>query len=116
MEKQIELLLDIDPELVRQPQLLGDGLRLGQILTNLLSNAVKFTDRGYVELAVSRIAAEHDIEVRFSVVDTGIGMTAEQTSHLFEEFTQADGSTTRKYGGTGLGLAICRHLIELMGS
>jgi signal transduction histidine kinase/CheY-like chemotaxis protein len=116
IEKQIELLIDLDPEFIRQRQLLGDGLRLAQVLTNLLSNAVKFTDHGYVKLSVNRVPADRDIAVRFSVTDTGIGMTAEQKSRLFEEFTQADGSTTRKYGGTGLGLAICKHLVHLMGS
>jgi signal transduction histidine kinase/DNA-binding response OmpR family regulator len=116
VEKGIELLLDMDPELTRHPQLLGDGLRLGQVLTNLLSNAVKFTSRGYVKLSVKRIATDDSARMlHFSVIDTGIGMTAEQKNRLFREFTQADGSTTRKYGGTGLGLAICKRLISLMG-
>ena len=115
MEKEIELLLDLDPALTRQPQLIGDGLRLGQVLTNLLSNAVKFTHRGYVQLSVSLVRrGENDI-LRFSVKDTGIGMTEEQKSKLFQEFTQADDSTTREYGGTGLGLAISKRLVQLMG-
>jgi signal transduction histidine kinase/CheY-like chemotaxis protein len=115
IQKEIELLLDMDPALIHRPQWLGDGLRLGQVLTNLLSNAVKFTHRGFVELSVA-IARIGETEVlRFAVRDTGIGMTVEQRSRLFEEFTQADGSTTREYGGTGLGLAICRRLVHLMG-
>lgn len=116
MEKEIELLLDMDPDLVHQPQLIGDGLRLGEVLTNLLSNAIKFTHHGYVQLSVRRLRTEDNTEIlRFEIVDTGIGMTSEQMSRLFEQFTQADGSTTRKYGGTGLGLAISKRLVELMG-
>lgn len=115
MEKEIELLLDMDAALTRQPQLIGDGLRLGQVLTNLLSNAVKFTHHGYVRLSISLVRSSETEVLRFSVTDTGIGMTKEQKSRLFEEFTQADGSTTRKYGGTGLGLAICKRLAHLMG-
>src|SRR6185437_7107278 len=85
-------------------------------LTNLLSNAVKFTHHGYVELKVRRIASSADTcTLEFAVADTGIGMTAGQKSRLFKEFTQADGSTTRKYGGTGLGLAITKRLVDLMG-
>ena len=115
MEKEIELLLDMDPALVRQPQLLGDGLRLGQVLTNLLSNAVKFTHSGYVRLSVGVVRSGETEVLRFSVTDTGIGLTQEQKSRLFEEFTQADDSTTRKYGGTGLGLAISKRLVHMMG-
>jgi signal transduction histidine kinase/CheY-like chemotaxis protein len=116
IEKQIELLVDMDPALVREPKLTGDGLRLGEVLTNLLSNAVKFTHQGYVRLSVGLADQDdHSRGVRFSVADTGIGMTAEQRSRLFHEFNQADGSTTRKYGGTGLGLAISKRLVDLMG-
>ena len=116
LEKEVELLLDMDPELSRQPHVVGDGLRTGQVIINLLSNAVKFTERGYVRLSVSVLHGdEQTITVRFSVTDTGIGMTPEQTSRLFEEFTQADGSTTRKYGGTGLGLVISKRLVGMMG-
>ena len=96
--------------------LLGDPLRLGQILINLVNNAVKFTERG--EIRLERRTAERTgdkVKLEFSVSDTGIGMTKEQASRLFQPFTQADMSTTRKYGGTGLGLAICRRLVELMG-
>lgn len=116
IEKEIELLLDMDPALIHEPRLLGDGLRLGEVLTNLLSNAVKFTHRGYVQLTVRLVRVDDATrELRFTVADTGIGMTPEQKSRLFEEFIQADGSTTRKYGGTGLGLAISKRLVKLMG-
>ena len=115
IQKEIELLLDMDPALIHKPQLLGDGLRLGQVLTNLLSNAVKFTHHGYVEISINKVASDEQDTLRFTVTDTGIGMTQEQIAGLFEEFTQADGSTTRKYGGTGLGLAICKRLVHLMG-
>ena len=94
----------------------GDPLRLGQILTNLVNNSVKFTERG--ELRVSVDLAERTgekVQLKFSVRDTGIGMTPEQAAKLFQPFTQADMSTTRKHGGTGLGLTICRRLVELMG-
>ncbi|MGH6981858.1 MAG: ATP-binding response regulator, partial [Stellaceae bacterium] len=89
----------------------ADSMRLRQILLNLLSNACKFTDKGSVTLTVSRDGER----VRFAVADTGIGMTPEQMSRLFQEFTQADSSTTRKYGGTGLGLAITDRLCAMMG-
>jgi signal transduction histidine kinase/DNA-binding response OmpR family regulator/HPt (histidine-containing phosphotransfer) domain-containing protein len=116
-EKEIELLFDItDPLLLGdRGALLGDPMRLGQILTNLLSNAVKFTHQGYIKLTVSVEERDEDVLLlRFSVRDTGIGMTEEQASRLFREFTQADGSTTRKYGGTGLGLTISKKFVELM--
>ncbi len=113
-DKGLELLFDVAPDL---PQaLVGDPLRLGQVLTNLVSNAVKFTERG--QIAVTLRAAERTGErvmLRAEVRDTGIGMTPEQCAKLFQAFTQADGSTTRKYGGTGLGLTISRRLVELMG-
>ncbi len=117
-EKEIELLLDIaDPRLLGENGMLqGDALRLGQILTNLLSNAIKFTHQGYVRLSVQMQAIEPDtVQLRFTVLDTGIGMSSEQMAHLFQEFTQADGSTTRKFGGTGLGLSISKKLVQLMG-
>ncbi|MBQ0945409.1 response regulator [Ideonella sp. 4Y16] len=120
--KRIELLCD-----VRHPALLGsagaiwgDPLRLGQVLVNLLTNAVKFTEQGQVRLALdldgsaSPQPGERAL-LRLSVADTGVGMDAEQCARLFQEFTQADGSTTRRYGGTGLGLSISRRLVELMG-
>ncbi len=117
-EKEIELLFDVtDPQLLgNSGALLGDALRLGQILTNLLSNSVKFTHQGYVKLTVSADERNDDeVLLRFSLRDTGIGMTPEQVGKLFQEFSQADGSTTRKYGGTGLGLTISKKFVELMG-
>jgi len=113
-EKGLELLFDIAPDIPRS--LLGDPLRLGQILINLVSNAVKFTEQGYVHLQVRQQARDNDqLTLQFTIRDTGIGMTPEQTSRLFQAFTQADGSTTRRFGGTGLGLTIARHLVEQMG-
>ncbi|WP_296947565.1 hybrid sensor histidine kinase/response regulator [uncultured Massilia sp.] len=97
-------------------RLVGDPLRLGQVLVNLTSNAVKFTEDGEIVVAVEVAQRGEDQTVlRFSVSDTGIGMDAEQLARLFQSFTQADSSVTRKYGGTGLGLSISRQLVELMG-
>jgi CheY-like chemotaxis protein/HPt (histidine-containing phosphotransfer) domain-containing protein len=94
----------------------GDPLRLTQILTNLGNNAVKFADSGRIVFGVEEASREGGrIELHFWVKDDGIGLSAEQQSRLFQSFTQADASTTRKYGGTGLGLAICKQLVELMG-
>ena len=97
-------------------RLLGDPLRLGQILTNFVNNAVKFTERGEVRLEIELLERTgQKVQLKFSVRDTGIGMTREQSAKLFQPFTQADMSTTRKHGGTGLGLTISRRLVELMG-
>jgi two-component system sensor histidine kinase/response regulator len=94
----------------------GDSGRIRQILVNLLSNAVKFTEKGEVTLIVKIVEeAEEKAIVRFEVRDTGIGLTEEQRSRLFQSFSQADASTTRRFGGTGLGLAISKRLVELMG-
>jgi CheY-like chemotaxis protein len=117
-EKDLELLFDVtDPRLLGESgALMGDPLRLRQVLTNLLSNAVKFTHHGYVKLLIQVLEADaHGVTLQFTVRDTGIGMTPEQISRLFQEFTQADGSTTRRYGGTGLGLTISKRIVELMG-
>lgn len=113
-QKGIELLIDVDQNLPND--LVGDPLRLGQILLNLTNNAVKFTDSGEIIIKAEQLSRENDeVMVQFSVRDTGIGMTQEQISRLFQSFSQADASTTRKYGGTGLGLTISKTLTELMG-
>ena len=117
-EKEVELLFEVDtPHLLGEGgAFVGDALRLGQILINLLSNAIKFTHSGHVKLTLGIDAQNAEsMTLRFAVSDTGIGMTAEQIEHLFQEFSQADGSTTRKYGGTGLGLVIAKRFVELMG-
>ncbi|MBF0107811.1 MAG: PAS domain S-box protein [Magnetococcales bacterium] len=113
-EKNLRFLLlaaaDIPPGLV------GDPLRLGQVLINLVNNAIKFTEVGQVSVHVEVIdRGEHSVRLRFSVRDTGVGMSRQERERLFRPFSQADSSTTRRYGGTGLGLAISRRLIELMG-
>lgn len=96
--------------------LIGDPLRLQQILSNLTSNALKFTERGHVTLRIEPVeVGETEAKLAFTVEDTGIGMTEEGQSKLFQAFTQADTSTTRKFGGTGLGLAISRRLLNMMG-
>jgi two-component system, sensor histidine kinase and response regulator len=112
--KNLELLVDVDARLPNS--LRGDPLRLGQVLTNYASNAIKFTEHGSVVIRVRQAQArESDILLRFEVEDTGIGLEPDQIKKLFQSFSQADTSTTRKYGGTGLGLAISKRLAELMG-
>ncbi|GAB6111890.1 hypothetical protein JCM14713_16480 [Desulfomicrobium salsuginis] len=112
-EKDLELLFRIDPEIPLN--LLGDSIRLGQVLLNLASNAVKFTDHGEVVISAQLMEkSDHDVRIRFSVKDSGIGLSPEQQGKLFQSFTQADSSTTRKFGGTGLGLAISKRLVNLM--
>jgi len=117
-DKGIELRCEfVSPELLGERGLIhGDALRLGQVLANLLSNAVKFTERGHVTLRV-RLSGwtPSGALLHIEVEDTGIGMNVDQLQNLFSEFTQADGSTTRRYGGTGLGLSITRRLVALMG-
>ena len=112
--KQLELIVDVAADV--PAHLVGDALRMRQILINYANNAVKFTEAGEIGIAV-RVAERGDTDVllRFEVKDTGIGLTPEQISRLFQSFQQADASTTRKYGGTGLGLAISKQLAELMG-
>ncbi|MBF0425941.1 MAG: response regulator [Magnetococcales bacterium] len=113
-EKGLELIFDLSSQL--PPLLMGDPLRLRQILLNLVSNAVKFTERGTVMLTVRGSPLEDGrTRVNFEVQDTGIGMSPSQVAQLFQPFIQADSSSSRRYGGTGLGLAICRQLVELMG-
>ena len=95
---------------------MGDADRLKQVLLNLLNNALKFTETGCITVVVSVNNLQHNTAtLTFSIIDTGIGLSVEQQQRIFQPFTQADSSTTRRYGGTGLGLTICRHLIELMG-
>jgi len=113
-EKELELAIGVEPDVPRM--LLGDPLRLQQILVNLTSNAIKFTSRGEVSLKVECAQCDEQRSVmRFIVRDTGIGISEEQRANLFAPFAQADESVTRKFGGTGLGLVICQRLVELQG-
>jgi signal transduction histidine kinase/CheY-like chemotaxis protein len=113
-EKGLELLFKTDPSV--PAMLVGDPLRLGQILINLSNNAVKFTDAGEIVVATELVKEDGaQVVIKFSVCDTGIGMTTQQAARLFQPFSQADSSTTRKYGGTGLGLTISKRLAEMMG-
>lgn len=117
-DKGVELVIGAQPGI--PDRLLGDPLRLGQVLINLVGNAIKFTDHGEVVLLVEPLPSPDDMEsgqvhLGFSVRDTGSGIPLEKQSELFNAFHQADSSTTRKYGGTGLGLAICKQLVERMG-
>ncbi len=113
--KPVEVVYDVDASL--PARLLGDDVRLRQILINLCGNAIKFTDRGEVVVTVRRVhEQEGRARVRLSVQDSGIGMTGEELARLFQEFTQANGDTTRRFGGTGLGLSICQRLASLMGT
>jgi signal transduction histidine kinase/DNA-binding NarL/FixJ family response regulator len=113
-QKGLDLTYHIEPDVPEQ--LIGDAHRLRQILVNLVGNAIKFTDYGEIVVHVEREASTADEQVlHFKIRDTGIGLRPEERSHIFEAFTQADGSTSRKYGGTGLGLAITSQLVELMG-
>jgi CheY-like chemotaxis protein len=112
--KQLELVCDVDPE--APEDLVGDPVRLRQVIVNLLSNAVKFTRRGEIVLSVAaeRLASD-GITLRFAVSDTGIGIPKEKQGVIFDSFTQGDGSVTRNFGGTGLGLSIASRLVEAMG-
>ena len=111
--KNVEVLLDVSSI---NHLVLGDPTRLKQVIINLVNNAIKFTESGHVLLKAEKMSESNDsLSVKFSVTDTGIGISEEQRERIFNAFEQADGSTTRKYGGTGLGLTICKKLIELMG-
>jgi PAS domain S-box-containing protein len=112
-EKGLELLFDVAPDVPLE--MLGDPLRLGQVLLNLVNNAIKFTEHGEIIVAISLIESSDDqVCLQFEVRDTGIGILPEQADRLFDSFAQADASTTRTHGGTGLGLAISRKLVEMM--
>ena len=113
-EKGLELLFDVATDV--PTALIGDELRLGQVLVNLLSNAIKFTAQGEIKLSIRTEAlAAGSVRLRFEVSDTGIGIDSEQLGRLFKAFSQADTSTSRRYGGTGLGLIISQYLVEMMG-
>jgi signal transduction histidine kinase/CheY-like chemotaxis protein len=113
-ENGLELLFDIAPN--TPTALVGDPLRLGQILVNLGNNAVKFTAQGEIVVRTRVLTMDDEqVKLEFAVCDTGLGLTSEQQAKLFQPFSQADNSTTRQYGGTGLGLTICRRLAEMMG-
>jgi signal transduction histidine kinase len=113
-EKGLDLTLQVDPQVA--DLVAGDPVRLRQIIVNLVGNAIKFTDSGAITLAVAKESQDPEhVTLRFSVKDTGIGIPLEKQKEIFSSFTQADNSTTRKYGGTGLGLTISRRLVELLG-
>jgi signal transduction histidine kinase/DNA-binding LacI/PurR family transcriptional regulator/CheY-like chemotaxis protein len=113
--KNIELVVDPDPEVPRS--LVGDPLRLSQVLVNLVGNAIKFSAKGHVllRIEIAERSLDDRVRLRFSISDTGIGMSETQLARIFQPFTQADSSMTRRYGGTGLGLSICKRLVEMMG-
>ncbi|MBK6964560.1 MAG: response regulator [Bacteroidales bacterium] len=114
IEKGLDLLYLIQPDV--SPFLIGDITRLRQVLINLINNAIKFTEEGEIFISIDKVTeTEGHQELQFSVRDSGIGISKDKIGILFEAFTQADSSTTRRYGGTGLGLAIAKHLVELMG-
>lgn len=113
-EKRLEFLIDVDRNV--PPAIVGDSMRLSQILINLCNNAVKFTEEGSVVVGINALDQDADsVKLRFTVRDDGIGIEPELIDKLFQPFTQADASTTRKYGGTGLGLNLCNQLVGLMG-
>lgn len=113
-EKNLEFLLAVDDTV--PSSLVGDSLRLGQVLINLVNNAIKFTEAGEVLVKVACVdRTDVSVRLRFCVQDTGIGLSPEQQANLFQPFSQSDGSITRRYGGTGLGLSICSRLVGLMG-
>jgi PAS domain S-box-containing protein len=112
--KFLEILFDVDPKI--PGELIGDSMRLHQVLINLAGNAIKFTAHGEVVIGIELLSLTNQVaNLKFSVKDTGIGIAADKLSQVFEDFSQAEGTTTRKYGGTGLGLSISRKLVDLMG-
>lgn len=113
-EKRLTLTFHLDPDVPQYIQ--GDGFRLHQVLLNLIANALKFTDQGHVTVRATLVhPGKEPTLVRFSVIDSGIGIPAEQLERIFDRFTQVDSAVSRHYGGVGLGLAICKRLVELMG-
>ncbi len=110
-DSKLELVYNFDPSLPRD-DVIGDDIRLRQVIVNLVGNAVKFTEHGQVSLRVCRDGGDF---VRFEVVDTGAGLSGEQMKRLFKAFSQADSSTSRHFGGSGLGLSICKSIVEEMG-
>ena len=113
-EKGLEFMVLVDPDVPCGLQ--GDPLRLGQVLTNITSNAIKFTHEGGVLVRASSVRADSERAlINFVIKDSGIGISSDKISTMFDPFTQADGSTTRRYGGSGLGLTICKRLTEMMG-
>ena len=112
-EKHLELLAEVAPEVPRMVR--GDPTRLRQVLTNLIGNAIKFTEQGEIVISVGVAATDGSATLRFAIRDTGIGIAAEHVQSIFNEFTQADSTMTRRYGGTGLGLSISQRLVRLMG-
>lgn len=113
VQKNLDFSIDVGPEVPEQ--LIGDPIRLRQVLVNLIDNGVKFTDDGSVRLTIHAQDPANPASLTFKVIDTGIGIPKHVQEQIFHRFTQADASTTRQYGGTGLGLPICRKLVELMG-
>lgn len=112
-QKGLELIYEVDADVIEP--VLGDPGRVRQIVVNIVGNAIKFTERGEILLSVTKEAENHDgVSLHFAVKDTGVGIPPEKLKVIFEPFSQADGSMTRKYGGTGLGLTICRKLVEMM--
>ena len=113
-QKQVEVMFDLDSNLPND--LIGDSLRLQQVLINLAGNALKFTLEGQIVVSIEqRMRTENTVSIRIAVSDTGIGISPEQLQRIFEGFTQAEASTSRRFGGTGLGLVICKRLVSLMG-
>lgn len=116
-EKRLKFLFDNGDELLGPdaPMLVGDALRIRQVLTNIISNAIKFTETGFIRIGVASNRKENVVWVLFTVCDSGVGMNSDQIDRIFEQFSQADASITRQYGGTGLGMAIASRLVDLMG-